>query len=75
MTDQELDRIMRRVLIDSMKLEEDVEDNGPVFEPSLRHRRRMRAMLANPWAGCGDGSVRCGGRQCGGRRSFSSSAA
>ena len=48
MTDQELDRIMRRVLIDSMKLEEDVEDNGPVFEPSLRHRRRMRAMLANP---------------------------
>ena len=48
MTDQELDRIMRRVLIDSMKLEEDGEDNGPVFEPSLRHRRRMRAMLANP---------------------------
>ena len=48
MTDQELDRIMRRVLIDSMKLEERGEDNGPVFEPSLRHRRRMRAMLANP---------------------------
>ena len=24
------------------------EDNGPVFAPSLRHRRRMRAMLANP---------------------------
>ena len=48
MTDQELDRIMRRVLIDSMKLEEEGEDNGPVFEPSLRHRRRMRAMLANP---------------------------
>ena len=43
MTDQELDRIMRRVLIDSMKLEEKGEDNGPVFEPSLRHRRRMRA--------------------------------
>ncbi|MDE6995703.1 MAG: DUF4367 domain-containing protein [Lachnospiraceae bacterium] len=48
MTDQELDRIMRRVLIDSMKLEEEGEGNGPVFEPSLRHRRRMRAMLANP---------------------------
>lgn len=48
MTDQELDRIMRRVLIDSMKLEEEGEDKGPVFEPSLRHRRRMRAMLANP---------------------------
>lgn len=48
MTDQELDRIMRRVLIDSMKLEERGEDSGPVFEPSLRHRRRMRAMLANP---------------------------
>lgn len=48
MTDQELDRIMRRVLIDSMKPEEEREDNGPVFEPSLRHRRRMRAMLANP---------------------------
>ena len=48
MTDQELDRIMRRVLIDSMKPEEEREDNGPVFAPSLRHRRRMRAMLANP---------------------------
>lgn len=48
MTDRELDRIMRRVLIDSMKLEEEGEGSGPVFEPSLRHRRRMRAMLANP---------------------------
>lgn len=50
MTDQELDRIMRRVLIDSMKseAEQDGEDGGPAFEPSLRHKRRMRTMLANP---------------------------
>lgn len=48
MTDQELDRIMRRVLIDSIRSEEEREDHSPVFEPSLRHRRRMRAMLADP---------------------------
>ena len=50
MTDQELDRIMRRVLIDSMKSGEERagEDNSPVFAPSRRHKRRMRAMLANP---------------------------
>ena len=50
MTDQELDRIMRRVLIDSMKPGEERagEDNSPVFAPSRRHKRRMRAMLANP---------------------------
>ena len=40
MTDQELDRIMRRVLIDSMKLEEDGEDNGyrPVPLPQEHER-------------------------------------
>ena len=50
MTDQQLYRIMRRVLIDSMKPGEERagEDNSPVFAPSRRHKRRMRAMLANP---------------------------
>ncbi len=50
MTEQELDRIMRRVLIDSLKM--DVEraekEQGPSFEPTSRYKRRMRAMLADP---------------------------
>lgn len=50
MTEQELDRIMRRVLIDSLKMDEEKaeKDLGPSFEPTSRYKRRMRAMLANP---------------------------
>ena len=44
MTDKELDRLMRRVLLDSMDLREDAA--GVV--PSARHRREMRAMLKDP---------------------------
>ena len=49
MTDQELDRIMERVLIDSLKLdwEKAAQEEIP-FEPSSQHQRQMRAMLANP---------------------------
>ncbi|MCI8479517.1 MAG: DUF4367 domain-containing protein [Oscillibacter sp.] len=48
MTDKELDRLMRRVLLDSMDLREDAAG----FVPSARHRREMRAMLKDPagWA-------------------------
>ena len=50
MTEQELDRIMRRVLIDSLKMEDerDEKDQAPSFEPTSRYKRRMRAMLADP---------------------------
>ena len=50
MTEQELDRIMRRVLIDSMKAEaeQDKEDLKLSFKATSRHQRQMHAMLANP---------------------------
>ena len=50
MTEQELDRIMRRVLIDSLKMDDEKaeKDQGPSFEPTSRYKRRMRAMLADP---------------------------
>ena len=50
MTEQELDRIMHRVLLDSMKAEAEQagEDQGPSFEPTARHKRQMRAMLEDP---------------------------
>lgn len=50
MTDQELDRIMRRVLIDSMKVEAERDKDEPVppFQATPKHQRQMRAMLANP---------------------------
>lgn len=50
MTEQELDHIMRRVLIDSLKMEDerDEKDQAPSFEPTSRYKRRMRAMLADP---------------------------
>lgn len=49
MTDQELDRIMERVLIDSLKLdwEKAAQEEIP-FKPSSQHQRQMRVMLANP---------------------------
>lgn len=50
MTEQELDRIMRRVLIDSLKMDDEraEKDQVPSFEPTSRYKRRMRAMLADP---------------------------
>lgn len=52
MTDQELDRLMRRVLLDSMERREDTEAAVPAFTPSARHDRQIRSMLADPirWA-------------------------
>ena len=50
MTDQELDCIMKRVLIDSLKPENKMEkgDREHSFSPTSRYKRRMHTMLANP---------------------------
>lgn len=55
MTDQELDRLMRHVLMDGVeqKSEQPSEaDNGeaPAFQPSPRYQRQMAAMKRDPWA-------------------------
>lgn len=55
MTDQELDRLMRHVLMDGVeqKSEQPSEaDNGeaPAFQPSPRYQRQMAAMQRDPWA-------------------------
>lgn len=53
MTDQELDTLMRRVLLDSLKLDlEGATGNELPFEPTPRYQRQMTAMLADPlkWA-------------------------
>ena len=50
MTDQELDALMKRVLIDSMKLDLEADGAGQTasFAPSPQHRRQMKAMLKDP---------------------------
>ena len=53
MTDQELDRLMQRVLLDAVKRDCEKEtDDVPSFKPSSRYQRQMTAMLADPlkWA-------------------------
>ena len=55
MTDQELDRLMRHVLMDGVeqKSEQPSEaDNGeaPAFQPSPRYQRQITAMKRGPWA-------------------------
>lgn len=50
MTDRELDRVMQRVLLDSMRreVEQAGENQEHAFEPTARHTRQMRAMLKDP---------------------------
>lgn len=50
MTEQKLDRIMRRVLIDSLKMEDErvEKDQSPFFEPTSRYKRQMCAMVTDP---------------------------
>ena len=53
MTDQELDTLMRRVLLDSLKLDAESTASGELaFEPTARYQRQMAAMLSDPlkWA-------------------------
>lgn len=49
MTDRELDGLMRRVLLDSLKLDWDKKPETP-FAPSAGYRREISAMLADPLA-------------------------
>ena len=49
MTDQELDTLMRRVLLDSLKLDAESAASGElVFEPTPRYQRQMAAMVKDP---------------------------
>ena len=49
MTDQELDTLMRRVLLDSLKLDAESAASGELaFEPTPRYQRQMAAMLTDP---------------------------
>lgn len=54
MTDIELDCMMRRVLLDAVKLKWEDEESGakPAFEASARYQRQVTAMLTDPlgWA-------------------------
>ena len=53
MTEQELDELLRRVLLDAAKLEETRETGEELtFRPTPRYQRQMRAMWADPkkWA-------------------------
>ncbi len=50
MTEQELDVLMKRVLVDSIKLdlEADIDDYAAAFVPSAQHQRQIKAMLKDP---------------------------
>ena len=49
MTDQELDTLMRRVLVDSLKLDAESTASGELaFEPTPRYQRQMAAMVKDP---------------------------
>ena len=49
MTDQELDTLMRRILLDSLKLDAESTASGElVFEPTPRYQRQMAAMVKDP---------------------------
>lgn len=52
MTDEELDVIMRHVLVDSLRLDLGAEDDEVTFKPSLQYQRQMKSMLKDPlkWA-------------------------
>ena len=55
MTDQELDRLMRHVLMDGVQQETEQPsqpDAGdvPAFQPSPRYQRQITAMKRDPWA-------------------------
>ena len=47
MTDQELDRMMRRVLLDSLRNDEAI-GMTVTFAPSRKHQHQMRVMLKDP---------------------------
>lgn len=49
MTDNELDRMMRHVLLDSLRIDKALEkEEADPFVPSRKHKRQMRDMLNDP---------------------------
>lgn len=51
MTDQELDRLMRHVLMDGVEQETETDARDiPAFQPSPRYQRQMAAMQRDPLA-------------------------
>ena len=51
MTDHELDALMQRVLLDSLRLDwEKQAEPEPAFVPSARYKRQVSGMLADPLA-------------------------
>lgn len=52
MTDQELDNLMREILLDAIALDEEDCKDRILFEPSLKHQRQIGTMLKDPlrWA-------------------------
>ena len=52
MTDQELDRLMRHVLMDGIgqEVEQTSQQDIPAFQPSPRYQRQMAAMQRDPLA-------------------------
>ena len=54
MTDQELDGLMKRILVDLMKMDLEAEEKKDtlVFQPSSHYQKQMQLMLKDPlkWA-------------------------
>ena len=52
MTEQELDLLMRNVLLDAIALDEETNTETIPYTPSLHHQKQIKAMLKNPlrWA-------------------------
>ena len=48
MTDTELDQRLRRALLEAVQADEEQAADQPVFSPSPRYRRSMRAMVRDP---------------------------
>ncbi len=50
MTDQEVDLLMRRVLLDGIRFEFDQKkDYTPFFIPTISHQGQIQSMLNDPW--------------------------
>lgn len=60
MTDQELDVMMRCILVDSLKLDLYTEDDEVSFKPSLQYQRQTRFMLKDPLKWAAKKHVPCG---------------
>ena len=52
MTEQELDLLMRNVLLDAIAMDEETQIETIPYTPSLHHQKQIKAMLKNPlrWA-------------------------